>query len=118
MAARRVFVIWTHPIFYESVRLLLNHPDVELVGATSDYVAAKDEILDLQPDTILIEEAGASVRAEVMGILETSPWSVRVIGLSLAYNELRVYHREQRTVAREEDLLRLVLGDSSRGERQ
>jgi DNA-binding NarL/FixJ family response regulator len=106
---RRVFVIWTHPIFHESVRLLLNHPEVELVGATSDYLAAQDEILSLQPDTVLVEEVGESVRAEVMEILEASSWSVRVIGLSLADNSLRIYHREQRTVAQGEDLLQLVL---------
>lgn len=116
MVARRVFVIWTHSIFYESVRLLLNHPEIELVGATSDYVAARGEILGLQPDTILIEEVSSGVRAEVMGILETSPWSVRIIGLSLADNRLSVYHREQWTVGQAGDLLRLVLSDASRGE--
>lgn len=118
MAARRVFVIWTHSIFYESVRLLLNHPEVELAGASSDYVAAKDEILSLQPDTILIEEVSNGARTEVMEILETSPWSVRIMGLSLADNKLSVYHREQRTVGQAGDLLRLVLSDASRGDRE
>jgi DNA-binding NarL/FixJ family response regulator len=115
---RRVFVVWTHPIFHESVRLLLNHPDVELVGATSDYGAAQREILGLQPDTVLVEEPGGSLRAEVMGILEASPWSVRVIGLSLEDNSLSVYHREQRTVAQSDDLLQLVLSDPSTGGRE
>jgi hypothetical protein len=35
MAVRRVFVIWANPIFRESVRLLLRHPDVEWVGELS-----------------------------------------------------------------------------------
>lgn len=114
VVVRRVFVVWTHPIFHESVRLLLNHPEVELVGATSDYVAAQHEILGLQPDTVLVEEPGGSLRAEVMGILEASPWTMRVIGLSLEDNSLSVYHREQRTVAQRDDLLQLVLSESPR----
>ncbi len=113
MAARRVFVIWTHPIFHESVRLLLNHPDVEWVGATSDYAAAKDEVLDLQPDTILVEEIAGNIPVEVLEIMEASSQNVRVIGLSLADNELSVYYHEQRTVGQAEDLLRLILDDSS-----
>lgn len=116
MAARRVFVIWTHPIFYESVRLLLNHPDIEFVGATSDYGAAKDEVLGLQPDTILIEQVSGGVRPEVIGILEDSPLSMRVIGLSLADNELSIYHREQRTIGHSEDLIRLIRGDLPGGD--
>jgi DNA-binding NarL/FixJ family response regulator len=110
---RQVFVIWTHPIFHESVRLLLNHPDVEWVGATSDYAAAKNEILSIQPDTILIEDVQDSASAEMMEILKAGPQNVRVIGLSLADNELSVYHRERRTVGQAGDLLRLILCDSS-----
>jgi hypothetical protein len=33
---------------------------------------------------------------------------MRVVRLSLADNELKIYHREQRTVGRAEDLLHLV----------
>jgi len=110
MATRRVFVIWTHPLFYESVRLLLQHPDVEWTGATSDRVAAQAQIVSLRPDTILIEEEeGSNAPAETLEILEASSADMRVIRLSLADNELRVYHREQRTVGQTEDLLHLIL---------
>ena len=109
MAARRVFLIWTHPIFHDSVRLLLRHPDVEWVGATSDYAAAKDEILSLRPDTVLIEEVKGRVLVEVMEILRACTWNVRVASLSLADNKSTVYHREQRVVGKVDDLLRLIL---------
>ncbi len=109
MALRRVFVIWTHPLFYESVRLLLQHPDIEWVGATADRAVARSQIARLCPDTILIEEEeGGSVSAEALNVLDASSADVRVIRLSLADNELKVYHREQRTVAKAEDLLRLI----------
>ncbi|HET7088451.1 MAG TPA: hypothetical protein VFL17_07370 [Anaerolineae bacterium] len=93
------------------MRLLLNRPDIEWTGATSDYAAAKDAILDLRPDTVLVEEVGGSVPPEVMEILETIPWNMRMISLGLADNKLSVYHRERRTIEQPEDLLRLIQGE-------
>lgn len=111
MAIRRVYVIWSHPLFHESVRALLKHPDIEWVGATSDYVAAREQIASLRPDTVLVEQGESGVPPEALGILQACSWKVRVVGLGLADNELRVYHCEQRRVRKADDLLRLVQGD-------
>lgn len=113
MAIRRVFIIWSHPLSHESVRLLLNHPDVEIVGATADHLIAREEITRLQPDTIIVEveEMTKGVPTEALALLESSPCVTRVIGFSLQDNRLSVYHREERTVARAEDLLGLVHND-------
>lgn len=110
MQSRRVFVIWINPLFYESVHMLLNHPSIEWAGATADYAAAGDQIVNLQPDTILIEEEeDGTVPASMLGILEVCPPDVRVIRLSLSGNDLSVYHRERQTIERAEDLLQLIL---------
>ena len=110
MTTRRVFVIWAHPIFHESVRRLLTHPDIEWLGATADHVAARDQIASLQPDTVLVEEEeGVRPLAGVLEILEASLYDVRVIRLSLAGNELSVYHCEHRTMEQADDLLHLIL---------
>jgi hypothetical protein len=110
MATQRVFVIWLHPIFYESVRLLLNHPAIQWVGATSDHTTVKDEILNLRPDTVLIEEeVEGDFLAKIVEILEACPWNMRVVGLGLADNKLTVYHREQRVAGKVDDLLDLIL---------
>jgi len=111
LAIRRVYAIWAHPIFHESVRLLLSHPDIEWTGATSDYAAAKQAILESQPDTVLVEKVEGEVPAEVKEILETIPWAVRVISLGLDDNKLNMYHSERRTIEQPEDLLRLIHGD-------
>ncbi len=108
MATHRVFVIWIHPLFRESVHLLLNHPDVEWVGATSDYAATKDAILSLQPDTVLIEAGGGHAQAEVEKVLKTTSWAVRIISLNLDNNKSIVYQRERRTIEQPEDLLHLI----------
>lgn len=105
-----MFVIWTHPLFHESVRLLLKHPEVEWVGATSDHAAVRGQIASLHPDTILVEvEEDQHASAETLEILEASSSEIRVIQLGLVDNQLTVYHREHRTVEQPSDLLRLIL---------
>jgi DNA-binding NarL/FixJ family response regulator len=108
MAGQRVFVIWTHSLFYEAVRQLLRHPQIELVGATSDHTAAPAEIGETKPDMVIIEtlEGDELSSTETMNILREGP---KVIRLSLSDNELSVYHRQKQTVADPGDLLRLIL---------
>jgi len=110
MSPRRVYVIWFHPLFHESVRLLLSHPDVEWVGATADISIAYEEIMQFHPDTIIFEKLEGNVPTEVMKILEVEAWDVRIIGLSLDHNELSLYRREHQTVVKAGDLLQFVLG--------
>ena len=110
MAVRRVFVIWTHPLFHESARLLLKHPDIIWVGAATDFAAAHESIIKLQPDTILFEKTRGVKPVDVIEILEVDTWGVRIIGLSLDNNEMSLYHREHQTVVEAGDLLQFVLG--------
>jgi DNA-binding NarL/FixJ family response regulator len=114
MAVRRVFIVWSHPIFHESVRALLSHhPKIEVVGSTSEHATAQSEFDKLKPDIILIEkpEEDVDVMTSTMQILENSSWGPRLAYLSLDDNDLRVYHREERTVAEAEDLINLILSD-------
>jgi hypothetical protein len=110
MAVRRVFVIWTHPLFHQSVLLLLNHPDISLVGATANLVIAREEIMRLHPDTILFEKTEAGIPADVLEILEVETWDMRIIELSLNDNEMILFHRQRQTVVEPGDLLQFVLG--------
>lgn len=108
---RRIFVIWINPLFRDSVRLLLSHPNVTCVGAASDWATAQSEISSLQPDTILVEAGEGNTSIEAMEILEAIPWNVRVVSMSLGNNKLSLFCREQKTVGQAQDLLRLVLGE-------
>ena len=113
MATQRLYVIWTHPLFLDSVRLLLNHPDIELVGTSSNYEDVQSELFSLQPDFIIVEEVKSNLPAIEMDILKASSWVVRLIGLNLDDNRLNVYHREQRSVVEAGDLLHLILNDTA-----
>lgn len=110
MATRRVFVIWTNPLFHESARLLLKHPDIIWVGASEDITFAHDEITRLHPDTILFEKTKAGIPADLMEILEVESRDIRIIELSLDNNDMSLYHRERQTVLKAGDLLKSVLG--------
>lgn len=110
MAVRRVFVIWKNPLFHESARLLLKHPDITILGATANFTTAHEDITRLHPDTILFEKTSAGVPQDVMEILEMMTWDLRIIGLSLDNNEMSLYHREHQTVIEAGDLLQFVLG--------
>jgi len=110
MAVRRVFVIWTNPLFHESARLLLKHPNITWVGAAADFTTAHEGIMRLHPDTILFEKTRAGIPVDVMEILEVETWDMRIIGLSLDNNEMSLYHRERQTVVEAGDLLQFVLG--------
>ena len=109
MSIRRVYVIWTHPLFHESIRLLLKHTSIHFVGANSDYITAQGEILNLRPDTILIEDVDEGETNQAMKVLKSCPWNVTVVLISLTDNQLNLYHHEQRTVGRTDDLLQLIL---------
>ena len=83
--SHRLFLIWTNPLFRDSVRLFLSHPNVKWVGAASNWATAQPEILSLQPDTILVEEGEYNVSIEAIEILEATPWNVRRV-LNLCIN--------------------------------
>jgi hypothetical protein len=111
IVVQRVFVVWTNPLFHESVRLILRHPNIQFVGANSDYTVAQKEIYILRPDTILIEETGIKETSDVMEVLGICPWNVLVVLLSLSENKFNVYHHEQRNLEQDSDLLQLILGN-------
>lgn len=109
MNAHRVFVIWNHPLFYEAMRLFLQHTSVEWIGACQYMDEAISHIAKLHPDTILIEETeNGDTSARVIELMETSSINVRIFRLNMNDNELKIYHREQITVMQAEDLVHLI----------
>ncbi|MEW6217247.1 MAG: hypothetical protein AB1543_06155 [Candidatus Bipolaricaulota bacterium] len=105
---RRVYIVWRNQLFHESVRLLLRHPSVALVGGTSDQASSQAQVTALEPDVVIVEkaEAGGLSNGETLAILRRGP---KVIFLSLDDNEMSIYQRQHSTVASAEDLLRLIL---------
>lgn len=109
MSIRHVYVIWTHHLFHESIRLLLRHANIRFVGANSDYATARSEISNLHPDIILVEAVDEGEINQAVNVLSACPWNVMVVLISLNDNQLNLYHHELRIVGQTDDLLQLVL---------
>ena len=107
--ARRLFMIWTSPIFRDSVHLLLDHPEIEWIGSTSNYTFIQENIQILRPDTIVVEEVEGALPATLIELLESEITIVRLISVTLDDNRLKIYTRENRAVGEAGDLLRLIL---------
>lgn len=110
MQKKRVFVIWSHPLFLESIRLLLEQSEVELVGSTSDHEAARTQIETQTPDVVIIEQTDGEEAAslETISILRSG---ARVVRLSMDNNEISLYSREHTTAVQASDLAGLIFGD-------
>ena len=110
MATRQVYVIWAQPLFHDTLRKLLNHTDIDWVGAASDFAIAVEEISSLKPNTILVEEReGETISYTFMKILEKVHRDLRVVGVSFNDNQLNIYQHEHQTVGQPEDLIRMIL---------
>lgn len=107
--SRRLFMVWTSPIFRDSIQLLLSHPEVEWVGTASEYETVQEEIQQLHPDTIIVEEVEGGLPAKMIELLETENSVPQLICVSLEDNRLRIFTRENKAVAEASDLLQLVL---------
>jgi DNA-binding NarL/FixJ family response regulator len=110
MKRRTVYIIWTHPLFYESIRMLMNHR-VEIVGSSNDHGRAGQEINQLQPEIVIIEapEGLKDLGEETISILRRGP---KVIHLSLDDNELSLYLRKQKTMVEPGDLMQTILSNA------
>lgn len=106
---RRLFMVWSTPIFRDSIYLLLSHSDLEWLGAVSDNEAVHGEIQALHPDTLIVEEVEGSLPAKIIELLETKNSVQQIISVSLEDNRLRIFTRENRVVAEADDLLNLIL---------
>jgi hypothetical protein len=103
-----VFVLWKHPLFFETVRLLLQHPQIQLSGATIDDVDSKEKIEAGNPELLILERPHSDWIKET-DLLDYLGRNVRVIWLSLDDNILSEFIRHNHTVSDQEELINLVL---------
>lgn len=110
MTNKRVFVVWSHPLFHDAVRLLLTHPEIVWVGETSDYEGIEEIVNRMSPDTVIFEEDEDRPSIQILAIPEKYPSVERIIGLNLNNNELRIYHQKVKIVGNINDLIQSIVG--------
>jgi len=110
MAVRRVFIAWSHSLFHGSVRLLLNHPEIEVIGACLGSEIIWSEVISLHPDTIIIERGGEggenAVGLEAFPACESG---MRFVQVGLEDNTAWVCRCEPHVIEQAQDLVLLVL---------
>lgn len=108
-AKRRVFIVWANPLFVSSLKLLLQHPEIEWAGSAVDDEDLPVKIAAIQPDAVLVEGVDENYVHQVTSILGYSRGSLRVIGLNLLDNQITVCNIGQDELIDKNDLIRLVL---------
>lgn len=109
MGTHRVFAVIKNALFLETVRRVLNHPDLEWLGYTTDYASVQEKISEVHPDTVIIEAVPDSdFPAETLDYLLLGNPGMRVIRLSMEDNNLVLFRSEHREITQAEDLLNIV----------
>lgn len=108
MAKYSVFIIWNNPLFHEAIRLLLRHPNIKIIGATTNHDDAQTQIAKLHPDIVILETSseGEGLNGETFSILRTGP---KVIRMGLADNALSLYQRREKIIDHPDELLTFIL---------
>lgn len=109
----RIYVLTSQSLFGRGVEILLRQDEsMELVGEESDVDRAIGRIKELRPDVVLLEldSPECDLSPVVIRILNELP-SVKIVGVRLADNTIRVYRGEQRIAREIGDLLQVIRND-------
>jgi len=103
----RVFLVCTHPLVCTAIEVILRRADrVEVVGIETDQGRALERIQALDPDVVLVE-GDPQVQVSLWNVLLLKA-DLRVIGLSSQDNQISIFDRHQRIVARPQDLIEAI----------
>ena len=106
----RVYLVFRNQLFSDAVHAVLQtHPEIELVGATSEPEQVTADVAALTPDVILLEETGGRpVMSEVHTLL-SSPIPYRLITLRLDEDGMHVWSQTWRRTVQPEDLVQAIV---------
>ncbi len=107
----RIYLICVNRLVCEGVRMVLRRKGFNLVGLETDPQAALVQIRELDPDVVVVENKGDSTDAKLMTKLVALAYekgNLRIIHISLANENLHIYHREQRRMLTTQDLITAI----------
>lgn len=104
----RVFIISRHTMFARGLEsLLCNKTGVTIVGQAESIAAAIEQIKQLQPHIVILDEyklAHQDGINKIVSLLNAGP-GIRVVGLNLQSNKIRVYQATDWDATNVEDLV-------------
>ncbi len=109
MTTRRVYVIWSHPLFLDALRMLLKHPEIEVIGDHAENPAILEKLDKLQADVVVVEDDAPEHARRALAMLEMSRRNLRIIRLNLQDNRMGVYAAELGMLEHADELLNIIL---------
>lgn len=105
----RVLILYTNRLFAEGVESILGRePWLEVVGMEECSERALAFIHLFHPDVVVIDaNERLKCAVTIFPILQANP-AIRVISLSMADNNIEVYHRHQILATKREDLVEAI----------
>jgi DNA-binding NarL/FixJ family response regulator len=111
----RIFLLSNQSLFGEGIESLLRRElGLEIVGRETDVGRAIECIQALKPDVVVVDSADpcVDVKQVAMRILEEGS-KIKVIGLNLGDNSIRIYRGERRAIKEVKDLAEAIEHDST-----
>jgi len=108
MPSCRVFILTDHPLFAESVETLLREqPGLEVVGSGEAAAETFAHIAETLPDVVVVGASGKEQEELVSRLFQETP-GVKVVGLNLDDNRIRIYYHQLKVGRQVEDLVEAI----------
>lgn len=115
MSICRACIISTSPLFVDAISHLLAEEGVEVVAQTKELAEAQSILGKQKADAIIVDRNDIQLReAEVVSRLMDGNGNQRVVFLTMAGNEMVIYHREKLEDVTPQDLVKTICIKESR----
>jgi len=115
MAKRRVFILYSHPLFAKGVESLLHQEaDLEVAGLSLDQGDSSEAVKAFGPDVVIIDSESQVVAQLVPTLLQQHP-GLKVVSMNPGENEVTIHYRQQERVTTIGDLVEILREGRSPG---
>lgn len=114
-SGHRVLIVCHNPLFGHGVKSVLSREtELDIVALEQDTERAFSRVRELMPDVVILDWEDEARGVFSLMVRTWTALGIRVIGLSLSSNAMRIYQSENREVTCTADLVTAVLGQSHR----
>jgi hypothetical protein len=104
----RVYILTAHPLFAESVETLLREQaGLDVLGVADDTPEAFAQAIEAAPDVVVVVASGGQQDRLVSRLFQDLP-GIKVVGLNLDDNRIRIYYQQLKVGREVEDLVEAI----------
>ena len=120
MVRRQIAILYTNPLFAQSIACLLEvEPKISVSCVDASRVDAAAELRRLQPQVVLVERElkGSALGSAMMLFLDSQKWPLTIV-LGLGHPDMEIFYNRRVSVATPDTLLQAVLEEEIDGQQQ